>query len=91
VTREEQAKFVAQCREVVLALGRLEGAMGKLDERLTKEEQKDAMKDVFEWLGSTTDLPPNSYTREWARELLAQIGALAAYDKYDGSPDSYIV
>src|SRR3989304_401240 len=67
VTREEQAKFVAQCREVVLALGRLEGAMGKLDERLTKEEQKDAMKDVFEWLGATTGPPPPPPTRGGAR------------------------
>ena len=48
MTREEHAKFVAQCRELVLLMSRLEQRIGKLDE------------------------------------------ALAMYDKYDGSPDSYI-
>lgn len=91
MTREEQAKFVAKCREFVLSMGRLEAAMGHLDERLTKEEQRAALKEIFDWLGTTKDLPPNAYTREWARELLAQISALAAYDKYEGSADSYIV
>src|SRR5207249_10702575 len=46
------------------------------------------VKEVFEWLGTTTEVPPNSYTREWARELLAAIGAMAQYDKYEGPPDS---
>ena len=91
MTREEQAKFVAQCREFVLSMGRLEAAMGHLGDRLTKDEQRASLNEIFEWLGTTTEIPPNSYTREWARELLAQIGALAAYDKYEGSPDSYIV
>jgi hypothetical protein len=91
MTREEYAKFVAQCREIVLGLGRLEAAMSHLNERLSKDEQKAATKEILEWLGTTQDLPPNAYTREWARELLAQFGALATYDTYDGSPDSYIV
>ncbi len=91
MTREEQAKFVAQCREFVLSMGRLETSVGHLNERLTKDEQRAALKEIFEWLGSTTDLPPNAYTREWARELLAQVSALAMYDKYEGSADSYIV
>jgi len=90
MTREEHAKFVAQCRELVLLMSRLEQRIGKLDEALTKDEQRAAMKEVFDWLASTTEIPPNAYSREWARELLAQIGALAMYDKYDGSPDSYI-
>jgi hypothetical protein len=68
----------------------LEGAIGSLDERLTKDEQRAAMKEVFDWLGTTKEIPANSMTREWSRELLSQISALAMYDKYDGSPDSYI-
>lgn len=91
MSREEQAKFVAQCREFVLLMSRLEQRIAGLDQGLTKPEQRAAMKEVFDWLGSTTDIPPNAYTREWARELLAQIGALAMYDKYEGSADSYIV
>lgn len=91
MTREESAKFVAQCREFVLSMNRLEQSIGRLDTRITKDEQREAMKEVFEWLGTTAEIPANSYTREWARELLAQIGALAMYDKYEGSPDSYIV
>jgi len=91
MTREEHAKFLAQCKEFVLGMNRLEQAITKIDARLTKEEQRSAFKEIFEWLGTTTEVPPNSYTREWARELLAAIGAMAQYDKYEGSPDSYIV
>jgi len=90
MTREEQAKFLAQCKEFVLAMSRLEQRIGKLDEGLTKDEQRGAFKDVFEWLSTTTEIPPNSYTREWARELLASVGAMAQYDKYEGSADPYI-
>jgi len=91
VTREEQAKFVAQCKEFVLLMSRLEQRIAGLDQGLTKAEQRAAMKEVFDWLGTTTEIPPNAYSREWARELLAQIGALAMYDKYEGSADSYIL
>ncbi|OGS60519.1 MAG: hypothetical protein A3K59_07495 [Euryarchaeota archaeon RBG_19FT_COMBO_69_17] len=91
MTREEQAKLVAQCRELVLLMSRLEQRIGTLDASLTKAEQRAAMKDVFDWLGSTSEIPATSMSREWARELLAQISALAMYDKYEGSADSYIV
>ncbi len=90
MTREEKAKFVAQGREFVLAMTRLEASVGTLGERLTKVEKKEAFNEIFEWLGTTTDIPPNSYAREWARELLAHIGVLAQYDTYEGSTDSYI-
>lgn len=90
MTREEKAKFQAQCKEFVLGMNRLEQRIAKLDEGLTKDEQKAAFKEIFDWLGTTHEVPPNSYTREWARELLSAIGALALYDKYEGSPDAYI-
>jgi hypothetical protein len=90
MTREEQAKFLAQCKEFVLGMNRLEQRIAKIDEALTKEEQRAAFKDIFEWLGSTRDIPPNAYTREWARELLAAIGAMAQYAEYEGSADPYI-
>jgi len=91
MTREEHAKFLAQCKEFVLGMSRLEQSVVKIDDRLTKEEQRAAFKEIFEWLGATTDVPPNSYAREWARELLAAIGAMAQYDKYEGSADTYIL
>ena len=91
MTREEHAKFLAQCKEFVLGMNRLEQTVMKLDARLTKDEQRAAFKEIFDWLEATKDVPTNSYTREWARELLAAIGALAQYDKYEGSPDTYIV
>ncbi|MGI0147994.1 MAG: hypothetical protein ACREDF_00490 [Thermoplasmata archaeon] len=91
MTREEQAKFLAQCKEVVLGLSRLEQRVGRIEESLTKEEQRTAFREIFDWLQTTTEIPPNSYTREWARELLAAIGAMAQYDKYEGSPDTYIL
>jgi hypothetical protein len=90
MTREEKAKFVAQAKEFVLSMTRIEAAMPSLGERLTKDERKDAFTEIFEWLGATPDIPPNSYAREWARELLAHIGVLAQYDTYEGSTDSYI-
>jgi len=91
MTREEQAKFTAQVKEFVLAMSRLELRITKLDDGLTKDEQRTAFKEIFEWLGTTKEIPPNSYTREWARELLASIGAIAQYGKYEGSTDGYIV
>jgi hypothetical protein len=90
MTREEKAKFLAQCKEFVLSMSRIEQAVWKLDERLTKDEQRVVFREIFEWLGTTTEIPPNAYTREWARELLASVGAMAAYDKYEGSADPYI-
>ena len=90
MTREEKAKFLAQVKEFVLAMTRIEAAMPTLGQRLTKEERKDAFKEIFDWLATTTDIPPDSYAREWARELLAHIGVLAQYDTYEGSADSYI-
>ena len=91
MTREQQAKFTAQCKEFVLGMSRLELRIAKLDDGLTKDEQRSAFKEIFEWLGTTTEIPPNSYTREWARELLAAVGAMAQYGKYEGSADGYIV
>ena len=90
MTREEKAKFLAQAKEFVLAMNRLETSVATLGERLTRDEEKETFKEVFDWLGSTTEIPPNSYTREWARELLAHIGVLVQYDTYEGSTDSYI-
>src|SRR2546421_2685877 len=73
MTREEHAKFLAQCKEFVLGMNRLEQTITKIDARLTKEEQRSAFKEVFEWLGTTTQGPPNSYTRERERQLLAAV------------------
>ncbi len=90
MTREEKAKFLAQVKEFVLAMSRIETSVGTLSQRLTRDEQKEAFKEIFEWLGNTPDLPPNSYSREWARELLSHIGVLVQYDTYEGGTDSYI-
>ncbi len=90
MTREEKAKFLAQVKEFVLAMNRIEGSVGTLSQRLTRDEEKEAFKEIFEWLGTTPELPPNSYSREWARELLAHIGVLVQYDTYEGGTDSYI-
>lgn len=91
MTREDKTKFLVQCKEFVLGMNRLEQRIGKIDEVLTKEEQRAAFKEIFDWLATTPDIPPNSYTREWSRELLAAIGAMAQYDKYEGSTDGYIL
>ncbi len=90
MTREEKAKFLAQVKEFVLGMNRVETAVGSLGQRLTRDEQKETFKEIFEWLDTTQDIPPSSYTREWARELLAHIGVLVQYDTYEGGTDSYI-
>ena len=90
MTREEKAKSLAQAREFGPSMNRLETAVATLGQRLTRDEEKEAFKEVFEWLETTRDVPPNSYTREWARELLAHIGVLVQYDTYEGTTDSYI-
>lgn len=90
MTREEQAKFLAQCKEFVLGMSRLEQRIGQLDDVLTKDEQRAAFRELFDWLGTTREIPPNAYTREWARELLAAVGAMAQYKTYEGSADPYI-
>lgn len=90
MTREEKAKFLAQVKEFVLAMNRIEDSVATLGQRMTRDEEKQAFKEIFEWLGTTTDLPPNSYSREWSRELLAHIGVLVQYDTYEGTTDSYI-
>src|SRR2546427_11957632 len=48
MTREEHAKFLAQCKEFVLGMNRLEQTITKIDARLTQEEQRSAVKEVFE-------------------------------------------
>ena len=90
MTREEKAKFLAQVKEFVLAMNRIEDSVATLGQRMTRDEEKQAFQAIFEWLGPTTDLPPNSYSREWSRELLAHIGVLVQYDTYEGTTDSYI-
>src|SRR5256886_17314485 len=87
MTREEHAKFLAQCKEFVLGMNRLEQSITKIDARLTKEEQRSAFKEIFEWLGTTTEGPPNSDTRERARGPLAANGAMAPYDDGASAPD----
>src|SRR3979409_2428264 len=89
MSREKQAKFMGQCKELVLGMSRLEQRIAKLDEGLTKGGQRTALRWACEGRGTTMDTPPNSYTREWARELLGAIGAMAQYDKYEGTSDPY--
>src|SRR3989442_9223098 len=80
MTREKHAKFLAQCKEFVLGMNLLDQTITKIDARLTKEEQRSAFKEIFEWLGTTTDVPPVSYTQERASEFLSANSATAQDD-----------
>jgi len=83
--RPEAQAIVDRCKEFVLAMGRVETALGSIGTALTKEERADVVRIVLEWLG--TDEVQGAYTREIARELLGQLSAAGMYADYRGSTD----
>ena len=87
---EEQEKVVGICRQFVLSMVQVETAISALHERMSKEERQVCLKTVLNWVDTSPEIPPNSYTREVAREILGQLSATAIYEDYQGSTDSYI-
>lgn len=91
VTRENMESVIRTCMDFVRSMYGLEKTLQHLNENMSKAEQKQALKEVFDWLTSSPEIPIDSFTKEAAREILAQLTALALYDTYEGSPDTYIV
>ena len=76
------------CKDFVRSMSRLEASLAAMGTSLEKEERTEVIETVLAWLGS--DEVAGSFTKEIARELIAQLSASAMYSDYRGSPDSYI-
>jgi len=87
---EEQEKLVAMCQRFVLSMAEVEASLSTLHERMPKDARKECLKAVLSWVETSPEVPPNSYTREVAREIIGQLSASAFYDDFQGSVDSYI-
>ena len=86
--REEAQRVVDLCKEFVRAMNRVEDAFATIGTQLTREERTEVVEAVLTFLGS--DEVTGGYTREIARELIAQLGAAGMYADYKGSTDAYI-
>ncbi len=87
---EEQEKVVGLCRNFVASMVQVEVAITSMHEKMSKAERQEALKAALQWVEMSPEIPPNSYTRELAREILGQLSASAFYEDYAGSADSYI-
>ncbi len=89
-THDAKDRIVSLCKRFVMSMVDAEKALREMREQVPKEERRVALNEVLTWVTTTTQIPPDSYSREVAREILAQLSALAMYDDFRGSPDAYI-
>jgi len=82
---------VGVCKDFVLGFARVESYILENAEKHSQEEWRAALEEVFQWLQTTGEIPPNSYTRELAREILGQLTAAKMISEYRGSSDHYIM
>jgi len=87
---EAKERIVALCKGLVRSMVEAETALRQMQSQVPRDQRREALQEVMTWVTTTTDIPPDSYTREVAREILAQLSALAMYDDFVGSPESYI-
>ena len=87
---EEQEKIVGICKSFVASMVQVETSITTMHERMSKEERQECLKDILRWVETSPEIPPNTYARELAREILGQLSASAFYEDYAGSVDSYI-
>ncbi len=87
---EEMEKLVDICKDFVRSMYRTEEAVSKMDQVLTVEEMKEALRRVLSWIQETEEIPENSFTREIAREIIGQLSGVIALKDYKGSADYYI-
>ena len=83
-------RIVSLCKRFVMSMVDAENEMRQMQSQVPKEQRRVALEEVLTWVSTTNQIPPDSYSREVAREILAQLSALAMYDDFQGSPDSYI-
>ncbi len=83
--RPEAQAVVDRCKEFVRAMQRVETTLGGIGSTLTKEEREAAIQEVLAFLDSGEVTAP--FTKEIARELIAQLAAPGTYADYQGSTD----
>ncbi len=87
---EESGGLVEACREFARSMARAEEAFGEAGTSLSPASLAQAFQEVLGWLQTTDELPPNSLTRELAREILAHLSSVVALQGFKGSPQAYI-
>ncbi len=87
---EDLANVVDVCKDFVRSMYATEEAVSKMDETLTQDEMRQALKEVLTWIQETKEIPENSFTREIAREIIGQLSGIIALKDYEGSADYYI-
>lgn len=87
---EDIDRLVRICKDFVRSMARTEGALTGMDEALTAKEMGEALEVVLVWIQETDELPPNSFTREVAREIIGQLSSIVMLKDYEGSTDYYI-
>ncbi len=87
---EEQEKIIGLCKSFVASMMQVEAGIASMHEKMSKAERQECLKAVLGWVDTAPEIPPNSYTRELAREILGQLSASAFYEDYAGSAGSYI-
>ncbi len=83
-------ELVSVCQDFVRAMGRTEVSLLAFGDALSEEEWSEALERVLRWIQETPELPPNSFTRELAREIIGQMTAGVMLRDYQGSADTYI-
>ena len=83
--RPEAQAIVDQCKDFVKAMARVEASLGGMGQTLAKEERTAVVQDVLAWLN--TDEVKAPFTREVARELIAQLSVAGTYSDYKGTTD----
>lgn len=86
----EARDLVEACRELVRAMARAEGTIAEAGVSLPSSSMAEAFGEVLGWLQTTEELPPNSLTRDLAREILAHLSSVVALQGFKGSPQAYI-
>ncbi len=88
---EEQERIVGLCKAFVTSMVQVETSIASMHEKMSKDERRECLKAVLQWVETAPEIPANTYTRELAREILGQLSASAFYEDYQGSTQPYIV
>jgi hypothetical protein len=87
---EEARRVVDGCKALVRAMVSAEAVVMEAQARVQATSLSEAFGEVLSWLQSTEELPRNSFVREIAREIIAQLAGAVALQGFRGSPQSYI-
>ena len=89
-SHDPKERIVSLCKRFVMSMVDAEKALREMQTQVPKDQRRAALEEVLTWVTTSNQIPPDSYSREVATEILAQLSALAMYDDFQGSPDAYI-